>query len=160
METVTFINSDDIKETADKLFTEQRERIVAAIPDADVQHIGSTAIPNSLTKGDVDANVRVTKEKLPSTIESLRKLYDVNQRENWNDTFASFKDDSSFELPFGVQVTVIGSPSDDFVKLRDILLQNPKLVEEYNNLKRKSDGLNMAEYRKQKYELLEKIKKL
>jgi hypothetical protein len=34
----------------DRLFHEQSRRIRAVLPEADIQHVGSTAIPDSLTK--------------------------------------------------------------------------------------------------------------
>lgn len=44
------------KNDAEKTFTSQKN----LIPNADVQHVGSTAIQNSLTKGDIDIQIRVS----------------------------------------------------------------------------------------------------
>ncbi len=59
------------------------------VPDADVQDMGSTAIPGVLTKGDVDVNVRVAGEDFGRLIEFLRLRFTVHQPENWDDGFAS-----------------------------------------------------------------------
>lgn len=157
METVTFRRSDKIQEQAEQLFIEQKEKLVHLIPGADVQHIGGTAVPGLLTKGDLDINVRVDKETFPLAVEALRKLYVVNQPENWTDAFASFKDDTSFVLPLGIQVTVVGSPEDHFIKHRDAFLRDSTLVKKFNDLKRKFDGRDMASYRSAKAKFLEEI---
>ncbi|MDP3727615.1 MAG: GrpB family protein [bacterium] len=157
MEMVTFKKSDEVRERAEQLFAEQKERLVRLIPSADIQHIGGTAVPGLLTKGDLDLNVRVSKEIFAPTVEKLKELYTINQPANWTNTFASFKDDTSFVLPLGVQVTVLGSLDDHFVKHRDALLNNPALVMEFNELKKKFDGKDMANYRSAKAEFLKRV---
>lgn len=157
METVTFRNSDDVCAEAERLFGEQREILARLISGADIQHIGGTAVPGLLTKGDLDINVRVSQNDFLADVEILRKNYVINQPENWTNAFASFKDDTSFALPLGIQVTVIGSPDDHFVKHRDALRNNPALVEEFNKLKRTFDGKSMASYREAKDKFLKSI---
>lgn len=151
-----FKTSSEFKQMADSLFNQEKRRLQLFVYDADIQHIGGTAVPELLTKGDLDINVRVKQEDFILTIENLKKIYAVNQPENWTNTFASFKDDNSFELPLGVQVTVINSPQDFFVKHRDTLLNNPKLVKDFNELKNDYEGKDMDSYRTAKMEFLVK----
>lgn len=157
MEIVTFKNNDEVREEAEQLFSKEREKILRLIPDADIQHIGGTAVPGLLTKGDLDINVRVNKGDFIAAVEILRKHYEINQPEHWTDAFASFKDDTSYVLTLGIQVTVIGSSDDHFVKHRDALRSDPALVEEFNKLKRAFDGKDMESYRKAKGEFLKTL---
>jgi len=157
METVSFRKSREFQKEADSLFSEQKERIEAALSSVDVQHVGSTPVPHSLTKGDLDINVRVEEEKFNSSIKILKRLYQVAQPENWTDTFASFKDKSLNPI-LGVQLTVKNSSEDHFVKHRDAFLSSSDLVEKYNKLKKDFDGKSMNDYRKAKAEFLKKIK--
>jgi len=60
MERVIFYNSENLKHKAIELYNYQRQRIENLLPNADIQHVGSTAIPYSLTKGDLDIQVRVS----------------------------------------------------------------------------------------------------
>lgn len=155
MEIVHFKLSSNFKNKADRLFDNQREKLEKLFPTADIQHIGGTAIPNLLTKGDLDINIRVNKNDFLFAIRELKKIYEINQPNNWNENYASFKDDS-LELTLGVQITVIDSFNDCFIKQRDVLLGNPKLVEEFNRLKISFEGKSMEDYRKAKSEFLER----
>jgi GrpB-like predicted nucleotidyltransferase (UPF0157 family) len=150
MTKVHFRPSTDFADLAKKVFELQKKRITELLPYANVQHIGSTSIPNSITKGDLDVVIRVPKKEFKHAVGQLKSIYNINQQDNWSDTFASFKDEKSFRIDFGAQLVISDSKSDDFTKLRDILLQNPELVEELNTIKLKNDGKNTEEYRKEK----------
>lgn len=157
MGNVNFKPSEEFLDKANKLFKEQKMRILSVIPNAKIEHIGSTAIAGSVTKGDLDINVRVPIDDFNDAISKLKGLYEINQPENWNEGFASFKNDA---LDLGVQLTVVGSKADDFVKLRDILINNPALAAEYNQMKQKCEGQDMDEYRKAKADFFQKLREL
>ena len=76
----------------------------------------------------------------------LLRLYDVNQLENWSETVASFKDDDSFSLKLGIQLTVRGSQDDFFLAIRDLFREDSDLVQEYDDLKREFEGKSMEAY--------------
>lgn len=158
-EFVSFKPASTFKVLAEKVFEDQKKSISDRLPLAEVHHIGSTAILNSLTKGDLDVNVRVKETDFDTAMETLKQMYDINQPDNWTNTFASFKDEKHVGMDFGVQVTVIGGPEDDFVQKRDILLGRPDLVEALNVLKMKWEGKSMDEYRKAKGEFFNKMVK-
>ena len=90
---VFFKKAEEFKELAEKTFLEQKRRIHQLLPYAEVIHIGSTSIPGSVTKGNVDLLVRVSEEDFSKATEKLKQLYQINQPENWKEYFASFKDD-------------------------------------------------------------------
>lgn len=156
---VHFRQSSDFLDFANKVFEEQKNRIVVLLPYADVQHIGSTAIPTAITKGDLDIVVRVSSDEFKNAVEELKSIYKINQPENWSNTFASFKDEENLGIDFGAQVVIKGSKSDDFVKLRDILIEHPELVNELNLLKSSYEGKAMKGYRKKKARFFQKLRK-
>ncbi|WP_234028567.1 GrpB family protein [Lentibacillus sp. Marseille-P4043] len=47
--------------------------------EAVIQHVGSTTIPNSITKGDLDIQVRVKAHLFPNAVQELSKLYELNE---------------------------------------------------------------------------------
>jgi GrpB-like predicted nucleotidyltransferase (UPF0157 family) len=152
-ETVTFKPVELFKELAYKVFEQESKKILAELPFAEVHHIGSTAIPGSITKGDLDVSVRVKKEDFERAIEALKRMYEINQPENWTEGFASFKTDpDTLEIDFGAQLTVIDSEEDVFLRNKAVLQSHPLLVEKLNQIKLKYEGKLMTEYRKEKYE--------
>ncbi len=158
MAEVYFKPAEDYIDSAGKLFEEQKLRLAPLLPGAEIEHIGSTSIPGLLTKGDLDINIRVAREDFEQAIGVLQQFYEVNQPENWNESFASFKDDHSFPLDFGAQLTVIGSELDDFVNLRDKLKSDGELLAAYNAMKSKYQGSSMDEYREAKAEFFYKLR--
>lgn len=158
MSIVHFRPVSNFVELANKVFEEEKAKILQLLPYADIQHIGSTSFPNSITKGDLDLVISVPKKEFKHAIEQLKSIYDINQPENWSDTFASFKDEKNLGIDFGAQLVVRDSKSDDFIKLRDILLENPELIVDLNTIKIKYDGKSMDEYRKEKADFFQKLR--
>jgi GrpB-like predicted nucleotidyltransferase (UPF0157 family) len=113
-------------------------------------------MPDGLTKGDVDINIRVKAEVFGATVGALQSRFAVAQPENWTDTFASFADHRR-ELPLGLQVTVIGSADDFLVPLRDLLRTDPILRREYDRLKEQAAPLGAAPYWAMKDEMLRNL---
>jgi GrpB-like predicted nucleotidyltransferase (UPF0157 family) len=158
MGNVHFQNQSSFTVRAEALFEEQKQRILAVLPDADVQHIGSTAVPGSLTKGDLDLQVRVSAERFQPAVSSLLALYELNDGSDQTDCFRSFKDDALL-LPVGVQLTVIGSEYDFFWRQRDYFIANPSMRAEYDAFKRQYEGGDMEEYIAAKHLFFERIMK-
>lgn len=158
MEIVNFNDTSLFKADAEKAFLSQVELIKEYIPEADIQHVGSTAIPNSLTKGDLDIQVRVNAEQFPEAVKALASLYEINEGSIKTDAFRAFKNDT-MNPPLGVQLTVIGSEFDFFWKFREVLLRNDTYRLEYDELKRTCEGKDMDEYREAKDAFFTKIMK-
>lgn len=156
MEKVYFSNSPLLFDIAEKAYLTHKTTIKNLLPQADVQHVGSTAIPNSFTKGDLDIQVRVDAESFPIAVNLLSTVYEVNIGSIATDSFQAFKDDSTTP-PLGIQLTVINSEHDFFWKFRDILLRHESYRQEYDELKLKYNGKEMDRYREAKNEFFQKI---
>lgn len=126
----------DVKEIAQQAreVVARFERENSDILRGEVHHMGATAMPFGHTKGDVDVNVRVEQSAFARLVDALREGFDVAQPENWTPTFASFSSDR-YPLPFGIQVTVMGSPDDFLLTLRDRMLADHDLLREYDRRK-------------------------
>ncbi|OCA87914.1 hypothetical protein A8F94_08770 [Bacillus sp. FJAT-27225] len=143
-------------EKVEETFLRHKAVILKVLPEADIQHVGSSAVPNSLTKGDLDIQVRVSATDFPEAVRKLSKLYQLNEGSSKTESFRAFKDDSEV-LPLGVQLTVIDSELDIFWKLRDVLLSNDKYRKKYDDLKRKYEGRDMELYREAKNSFFERL---
>ena len=113
---------------------------------AEIRHIGATAVPGCLTKGDLDIVIRVAAEDFRQTEAVLASRFARNSGSVRTDTFSAFEDKSRAP-DLGVQLTVIGGPFDVFHRFVEALLLSPRLVEDYNALKRAHDNGDMAVYR-------------
>ncbi|HLR41977.1 MAG TPA: GrpB family protein [Pseudogracilibacillus sp.] len=113
MEQVNFYKQVGANSNTENTFNTQKERIKQVIPAADIQHVGSSAIPNSLTKGDLDIQVRVSSKSFIRAVKELSKLYVLNEGSIKTNEFRSFKDDA-ISPPLGVQLTVFDSEFDYF----------------------------------------------
>jgi GrpB-like predicted nucleotidyltransferase (UPF0157 family) len=113
-------------------------------------------MPDGVTKGDVDLNIRVPPNNFAGAVDLLRQRYDIAQPGNWSPTYASFSDPSR-ALPVGLQVTVIGSADDFLVPLRDLMRSDAGLRHEYDRVKRDAAGLGPDGYWAAKNAFLEPI---
>lgn len=118
----------------------------ALVPRAEIHHVGSTAIPGALTKGDVDLLLRVGAGDFPAAVATLRRHFAVKQAGNWTEAFASFGDDTSFPFPLGVQLAVRDSEGDVFLRLHERIATDARLLAEYNRLKRDHAPRGPKEY--------------
>lgn len=128
------------------------------VPGAQIEHVGSTAIPGSITKGDLDVQVRVVASDYRAAEERLRELYDVNVGGFSGNDAISFEDYSD-QPHVGVHLTVVGGSADIQWRFRDLLLASEPLRQEYDDLKRRFEGKSMAKYRDSKADFVERVLK-
>lgn len=148
-----FVSSDDLWHTAQKAYQKERAAILKLLPDADVQHVGSTAVPHSLTKGDLDIQIRVSIDGFKEAVLHLGHRYHENHPELWTLDFALFHEYENSEIPVGIVLTVKDSKFDEFYKVRDLFLASPRLVEQYNAFKMRYEGKREEEYKQAKARL-------
>jgi GrpB-like predicted nucleotidyltransferase (UPF0157 family) len=150
--------ADDVRDLAEAAFQQHRRVVLALLPGAEVEHVGATAVPGALTKGDVDVLVRVGEDDFPAAVDVLSDVYPIHQPHNWTPTLASFKAKEPAELEVGVQLVVAGSDADRwFGPFRDALIDSPALLAQYNQLKQRLDGLDYARYTELKGEFVERV---
>jgi GrpB-like predicted nucleotidyltransferase (UPF0157 family) len=133
-EPVTLLDVAEVKDAAAELVAAFEADWSSRLGDAEIHHIGATAMPSGRTKGDVDVNVRVVEEQFAPVVEQLSAHLAIAQPENWTTTFASFSA-PGYALPLGVQLTVIGSDNDFLLALRDRLRADPELLRRYDQVK-------------------------
>ncbi|MDQ0205361.1 GrpB family protein [Alkalicoccobacillus murimartini] len=138
-----------------RMLTKHKKQIQLLVPEADIHHIGSTAIDHAMTKGDIDFQVRVKQEQFQSAKQALLTLYQINTGSSQTSFFSAFE--CIDELPIGIQLTVIDSEIDHFWKLTEYLKVNPDIQAKYNDLKLCYEGRLMDEYRERKSIFIEEI---
>lgn len=148
-ESVSFLPESHFRSRVCQRFEYLKGELTALILGADVQHVGSTAIPGSLTKGDLDIQVRVGAANYPVAKQRLSEIYDVNVGGFAADDAVSFEDYAGTPS-VGIHLTVIDGSADIQWRFRDLLVASESLRQEYDDLKRQFEGKSMAKYREAK----------
>jgi GrpB-like predicted nucleotidyltransferase (UPF0157 family) len=158
MAAISIRDEAELRVEARVAFEEHRDRVLELLPGVDVEHVGSTAIPGALTKGDVDLLVRLEATDFERAAGMLSRGYSVHQPENWTPTYASFVAEEETPLPVGIQLAVMGSAEEAFfAPFRDALASDPALLAEYNALKCRHDGGDYDRYTEAKGEFVERV---
>ena len=137
----------------EKIETELRGRLPRR---ADIRHIGATAVPGCLTKGDLDIVVRVPTADFEAADAALAAHFGRNTGSIRTESFSAFED-GLLDPHLGIQLTTIGGAHDYFHLFVDALLASPALVTKYNALKQQFDGVEMAAYRRAKDAFVERV---
>ncbi len=137
----------EARAAAERLFVRIAAVLTGLLPaSADIHHIGATAVPGCLTKGDLDIVVRVPQAVFAAADAALAARFARNVGSKRTDSFSSFED-AATSPHLGIQLTVVGSADDMFHLFVAALSEDPELVAAYNALKRRFDGAPMHVYR-------------
>jgi GrpB-like predicted nucleotidyltransferase (UPF0157 family) len=138
-------------------FSEVAAHVEAGLPGVDVEHVGSTAVPGCLAKGDLDVLVRVPSEAFHSSMEVLDGLLARSPRNDPTDDYVEY-DYMGRGFTASVQLAVVDGWHDRrFHGLKALLKSDPRALERYNGVKREHEGRSMEEYRRAKALLIKSL---
>lgn len=152
---VHLVHEKDVRNENRHVVNALSNEILSLLPTAQIEEIGSTAIPNSLTKGDVDLVVIVKKALFSVAKKKLDVAFESNHMEGIP-YFYSYAG-TRFGIEFGIQLSIEEEQSFRFVEFRDLLRASPALVDQYNIIKKEASNLSMEEYRAKKNEFIESV---
>lgn len=155
----SFKPSEEFAAAANAEFESNRARITAAVPDADIHHVGGTSSPGAVTKGDLDVQVRVAPERFDDAVDQLSALYERSKKNVWADGFATFEAPADrLAEPTAISVVAIGSAYDWCgAALWELLRADPDLLRRYNELKTRHDGGSWDDYEDAKGEFFREL---
>lgn len=145
-ERVVFGNEEEFRDAARRAYEEHHRTLRPLLPGARIEHVGSTAVPGSVTKGDLDICVIVEPADFSQADALLAGRCARNLGSIHTTSFAAFTVDGG-AIDVGIQLVVAGSEWDTFVRWRDLLRSHPALRRAYDELKRRYDGRPMDDYR-------------
>jgi GrpB-like predicted nucleotidyltransferase (UPF0157 family) len=127
-----------------KLFQAERERLQKVLgEDAQIDHIGSTAVPGLGGKGVIDISVAVSKNKWPEISEKLKSLgYEYKKKETEREKerlffMANLPDEELGTRLYHIHLSYPESP--ELLKqigFRDYLRIHPEATKEYAEIKK------------------------
>lgn len=113
---------------AERVFMEVREQLAGLLPDARVEHVGSSAVPGAVSKGDVDICVAVSAGRLEVALQALTKLGYHEAHATLRTPQLCMLKSSRSDVDLALQLIEAGSRFDFFVSFRDALRADSLLV--------------------------------
>jgi GrpB-like predicted nucleotidyltransferase (UPF0157 family) len=154
---VNFLEPQSYQPLAQQIFGQLSTKIQRMLPEARIEHIGSSLIEEALSKGDLDIFVGVEPEALPAAIAAIESLgFRVKNGSFRNQSLCPFESDA-YPLDVGLQLVANGSEFEYFLTFRDHLNADLELRSAYNVLKRDACELGEDEYRKLKSNFIERV---
>ena len=145
------------REQAQLLFDRVYAALDPILPEGtEIRHIGATAVPGCITKGDLDIVIRVPKQSFLEADDILASRYHRNYGSIKTHSFSAFQDPSA-SPHLGIQLTEIGGSHDFFHLFVEALCRSSDLLQEYNKLKHTFIGKDMSEYRLAKDKFIESV---
>lgn len=129
------------------IFALIKKSLAEALPEASIEHIGSSAIVGAISKGDLDILVRVSAIDFDYALSRLQKLGFTVKADTLRTPELCMLETDAHPIEVALQLIVGGSQFEDFVLFRDRMNIRPPLVEKYNALKRSCEGMPPDEYR-------------
>ena len=154
-----FLLPENYQPVCQQRFDLYQQKICKILPSAKVEHIGSSSIPNAISKGDLDIYVEIKPELLESAIEQLKAL-------NFSEKLNTLRKadlcmlESNNGDDVAIQIVSSNSEFTNFLTFRDRLINSPSLVTEYNLLKSTCSGLDQDRYRSIKSQFIQKVLQL
>lgn len=151
-----FFNPEEYQTFNEKLFLRYKSKIEEVLPDVRVEHIGASAIPTAISKGDLDIFVGVEAFELERVVQLLVTLGFQEKVDTLRTPELCMLESSSTE-DVAIQVVASGSEFEFFLIFRDKLRSNMSLVQQYNELKLSCEGLSQDAYRLKKSAFIEQV---
>lgn len=141
-----FLEPEQYQERCAQLFNSYQKDISTLLPFAKIEHIGSSAIPNAISKGDLDIYIEVMPEQFEFAIEQLKTLNFI-EKQNTLRTHELCMLESLNNDDVAFQIVVTNSVFTFFLTFKNKLINSPTLVNEYNELKLQCSHLDPDQYR-------------
>ncbi|MBJ8433257.1 MULTISPECIES: GrpB family protein [Acinetobacter] len=151
-----FLEPEQYQERCAQLFNSYQKDISTLLPFAKIEHIGSSAIPNAISKGDLDIYIEVMPEQFEFAIEQLKTLNFI-EKQNTLRTHELCMLESLNNDDVAFQIVVSGSIFTFFLAFKNKLINSPTLVNEYNELKLQCSHLDPDQYRTIKSDFINRV---
>lgn len=151
-----FLEPEQYQERCAQLFNSYQKDISTLLPFAKIEHIGSSAIPNAISKGDLDIYIEVMPEQFEFAIEQLKTLNFI-EKQNTLRTHELCMLESLNNDDVAFQIVVSGSIFTFFLAFKNKLINSPTLVNEYNELKLQCSHLDPDQYRAIKSDFINRV---
>jgi len=154
---VKFLLPDEYQPVATHLFERVAEEVRRHIPESRIEHVGASAVPGAISKGDLDVFVGVPWERFEKTVDTLERLGYSVKADTLRTESLCMLETYRYKIPVVLQVVENGSRFEMFLTFRDALRRDAALLCQYNDMKRASEGLGEECYRAKKAAFIEDV---
>ncbi|MCK0913353.1 GrpB family protein [Acinetobacter pittii] len=151
-----FLEPEQYQQRCTQLFNSYQKEISTLLPFAKIEHIGSSAIPNAISKGDLDIYVEVKSDQFEFAIAQLKTLNFI-EKQNTLRTHELCMLESLNNDDVAFQIVVTDSVFTFFLTFKNKLISSPTLVNEYNQLKLQCSHLDPDQYRTIKSDFINRV---
>ncbi|WGM23180.1 GrpB family protein [Acinetobacter pittii] len=151
-----FLEPEQYQQRCAELFNSYQKDISTLLPFAKIEHIGSSAIPNAISKGDLDIYIEVIPEQFEFAIAQLKTLNFI-EKQNTLRTHELCMLESLNNDDVAFQIVVTDSIFTFFLTFKNKLISSPTLVNEYNQLKLQCSHLDPDQYRTIKSDFINRV---
>ncbi|MEO4186170.1 GrpB family protein [Acinetobacter pittii] len=151
-----FLEPEQYQQRCAELFNSYQKDISTLLPFAKIEHIGSSAIPNAISKGDLDIYIEVIPEQFEFAIAQLKTLNFI-EKQNTLRTHELCMLESLNNDDVAFQIVVTDSIFTFFLTFKNKLISSPTLVNEYNQLKLQCSHLDADQYRTIKSDFINRV---
>lgn len=138
------------QEQAVSIFTAVASKVSRLLPDAQLEHIGASAIPGAVSKGDLDICVLVAPQAHAQAVQTLEAAGYAIKADTMRTPALCMLLSPRSDMDVALQVVAKGSEFEFFLHFRDALRADPSLVEQYNQLKTRFATRGEERYRAEK----------
>lgn len=153
---MVFLEPEQYQQRCAQLYNSYQKDISALLPFAKIEHIGSSAIPNAISKGDLDIYIEVMSEQFEFAIEQLKTLNFI-EKQNTLRTHELCMLESLNNDDVAFQIVATDSVFTFFLAFKNKLINSPTLVNEYNELKLQCSHLDPDQYRTIKSDFINRV---
>jgi GrpB-like predicted nucleotidyltransferase (UPF0157 family) len=151
---VQFFTDEQYQSINIELYDRIVKNLRKQLPDAVIEHIGSSAVPGLVSKGDLDIYVGVERDSFESATSLIEDLgFNIKDGTLRTDNLCPFES-KKFNIDVGIQLVVNGSEFEFFRTFRDLLLCDENLRAQYNEIKRSCQEMDEHAYRRIKSEFI------
>jgi GrpB-like predicted nucleotidyltransferase (UPF0157 family) len=155
--TMIFLPENQFKTLNDAVFEQIATVLRKELPEAAIEHIGSSSVEGLCSKGDLDILVAIDSEEFDLATNKIQGLgFNIKQETLRTDCLCPFES-NDYEMDVGIQLIVNESEFEFFRTFRDALKANADLRNRYNELKFKCEGMNEHQYREIKSKFIEDV---
>ena len=143
---VTVLAPRHYQEVAVAAYEDAELLLSAILPDARIEHVGSSAIPGAYSRGGVDICVAAPRGAFDEALGVLCEAGYVQRALDAGDHRRATLAAAHGDVPLTLRLIESGSAHESLMRLRDALRADPTLLARYNAIRIEAGPLGAAAY--------------